>query len=94
MDVGAVRHRVRIAVALTEARVERNVDHRLAAQSVHQQQPLDEHRFLLDAFAHAERVERGPGVGCKLDAGADLAEFLRLLEHQRAKTLGRERERA
>jgi hypothetical protein len=94
VDVGAVRHRVRIAVALAEASVERNVDHRFAADAVHHQQPLDEHRFLLDPLAHAERVERGPRVGRKLDARADLAEFLRLLEHQRAETLDRERQRA
>jgi hypothetical protein len=40
-----------------------------------------------------ERVERVPGVGRELDAGADLAELRRLLEHHRAEALAREGER-
>src|SRR5438046_69611 len=43
VDIGAVRHRVRIAEALREARVERDVDHCLAAAADHHQQVLDEH---------------------------------------------------
>src|SRR5207302_8415775 len=37
VDVGAVRTRVRIAEALREARGERDVDHRPAADAVHHQ---------------------------------------------------------
>ena len=78
---------------LREALVERDVDHLLAAHAVEHQQVLDEHRFLLHQRADAERVERVPGVGRDLDAGADLAELRRLLEHHRAEALARERQR-
>jgi len=94
VDVGAVRHRVGIAEALGEALVERHVDHRLAARAVHEQQALDEHRLLLHQRADAERVDGVPGVGGELDAGADLAELLRLLQHDGAEALAREGERA
>src|SRR5690242_21128399 len=93
VDVGAVRDRVRIGEALREALVERDVDHRLAAHAVHHEQALDEHRFLLHQGADPERVERVPGIGRDLDAGADLAELRRLLEHDRAEALARQRER-
>ena len=43
--------------------------------------------------ADAERVERVPGVRRDLDAGADLAELRRLLQHHRAETLARQRQR-
>jgi hypothetical protein len=94
VDVGAVRDRIGVAVTLAKAFIERNVDNRLAADAVHHQQPLDENRFPLDVLAHPERIQRGPGVGRELDAGADLAELRRLLQHQRTKTLERESERA
>ena len=93
MDVGAMRDGVRIAEALREARVERDVDHLLAGHAVHHQQALDEHRFLLHELADAERIERVPGVGGDLDAGADLAELRRLLEHHALESLARERQR-
>ena len=93
VDVGAVRHRVGIAEALGEARIERDVDHLLAGHAVHHQQALDEHRFLLHELADAERIERVPGVGRELDAGADLAELGRLLEDDGFEALAREAER-
>ena len=62
--------------------------------AVHHQQALDEHRLLLHQLADAERVERVPGVGRELDAGADLAELARLLEHEHAEALNRQAERA
>src|SRR6267143_1298481 len=93
VDVGAVRHRVRIAEALREARVERNVDHRLAADAVHHQQVLDEDGFLLHQLADAERIDGVPGVRRELDAGADLAELGRLLEHDDPEVAPRQAER-
>ena len=92
VDVGAVGHRVGVAEALGEAPVERDVDHLLAAHAVEHQHALDEHRLLLHQGADAEGVERVPGVGRDLDAGADLAELLRLLEHHRAEALAGEGE--
>ncbi len=93
VDVGAVRHRVRIAEALREARVERDVDHRLAADPVHHQQVLDEHGLLLHSLADAERIDGVPGVRRELDAGADLAELGGLLEHDDPEVAPRQRER-
>src|ERR1044072_3916129 len=85
VDVGAVRDSVRIAEALGETLVERNVDHPLGAHAVHHQQALDEDRFLLHQAPDPQGIERVPGVGRELDAGADLAVVRRLLEHHRAK---------
>src|SRR5436190_1907619 len=93
VDVGAVRHRVRIAEALREARVERDVDHRLAANPVHHQQVLDEHGLLLHPLADAKRIDGVPGIRRELDAGADLAELGRLLEHDDPEVAPRQRER-
>src|ERR1700694_4501937 len=93
VDIGAVRHRVRVAEAPGEALVERHVDDLLAAHAVEHEQAFDEDRVALHALADAERVDRVPGVGRELDAGADLAELARLLEHQDAEVPARERER-
>ena len=94
MNVGAMGDGIRIAVAAAKALVERNIDHGLAGDAVHHQQALDEHGFLLDPLAHTQRIERGPRVGCELDAGTDLTELLRLLEHQNPKALARQGEGA
>jgi len=93
VNVGAVCHRVRVAEALREALVERDVDHLVTADPVEHQEMLDENRLLLHQPADPERVERVPGVGRDLDAGADLAELRGLLEHHRAEPLARQRER-
>jgi hypothetical protein len=93
VDIRAVRHGIRIAEALGEALVERHVDHLLAAYAVEHQQVLDEHGLALDQPADAERIERMPGVRRQLDAGADLAELRRLLQHDHAEILAREGER-
>jgi len=47
VDIGAMRHRVRVAEALGEALVERDVDHPFAAHTVEHEQALDEHRLFL-----------------------------------------------
>src|SRR5688500_6589892 len=88
-----MRYRVGIAEAPREALVERDVDDLLAAHAVEHEEMLDEHRFLFNQRTHAEGVERVPGVRRDLDAGADLAELRRLLEHHRAEPLARERQR-
>src|SRR3979409_1613510 len=93
VDIGAVRHRVRIAEALREARVERDVDHRLAADAVHHQQALDEDGLLRHSLAAAESIDGVPGVRRELDAGADLAELGRLLEHDDPEVAPRQAER-
>ena len=42
MDIGAVRHRIRIAEALAEAFTARDVGDLGAGDGVHHQQPLDQ----------------------------------------------------
>ena len=93
MDVRPMRHGIGIAEAPGEALVERDVDHRFAGHAVHHEDVLYEHGFLLDELAYAKRVDRVPGIGRELDAGADLAELARLLEHEHAEVLACERER-
>ena len=94
VNVGTMRDGVRIAVPLAKAFVQRHVDDPFARHAVHHEQALDEDSVLLDELTYAQRVERGPRVGCKLNPGADLREFLRLFEHPHAKTLARETEGA
>ena len=65
----------------------------VATHRVHHQQPLDEDRLALHQLADAERIERRPCVRRDLDTGADLAEAVRLLEHQRAEALFRQSDR-
>jgi hypothetical protein len=93
VNVGPMGHRVRVAEAPGEALVGGNLDDRLAADAVHHQHALDEHRFALDELADAERVDCVPGVGRELDARADLAELARLLQNDAAETLARQGER-
>src|SRR4051812_11872636 len=88
-----MRDCVGIAEAPCEALVQRDVDDSFAADAVEHQQALDEHRFLLHQLPDAEGVERVPGVGRDLDAGADFAELRGLLEHQRAEAAARQRQR-
>src|SRR5439155_4018909 len=85
--VRAVGYGVGIAIAFTEALVERNIDDPLAADAIHHEQTLDEYGFALDQLAHPQGIERGPRIRRELDAGAQLAELVRLLEHDDAKAL-------
>ena len=50
--------------------------------------------FFLAAGADAERIEHRQRVGRDMEADADLAELARLLQHQRAEALPRQRQRA
>ena len=93
VNVGAVRHRVGISETLTKAIAAGNVGDRLAGDCVHHQQPLDQQRVLLGGRADPERIEHRERVGRDLQADADLAEGARLLQHQRAKALARQRQR-
>ena len=55
-------------------------------------------RSIISAFflrpPDAERVEHRQRVGRDLEADADLAELARLLQHERAEALARQRQRA
>src|SRR3982074_1389944 len=87
VEVGAMGDGVGIAEALRETLVERDIDDFLAAHAVHHEKALDEHRLFLHQLAYAEGVDRMPGIGRELDAGADLAELARLLEDHDAEFL-------
>jgi hypothetical protein len=94
VDVGTVRDRVGVAEAAAEVRIDGDVDHLLPRHAVHQEQPLDEHRVLLDELADPERVEDVKRVRTELDPGAELAELVRLLEDGDAKSALCESQRA
>ena len=57
------------------------------------QQVLDEDGLLLHSLADAERIDGVPGVRRELDAGANLAELGRLLEHDDPEAASRQAER-
>ena len=94
MDVGAVCDRVGVAEAFAEALVQRHVGDFGAGDRVHHQQPLDQQRVFLGGVADAERIEHRQRVGRHLQADAGLAEFRRLLKHQRLEAVTRKRQRA
>ena len=91
VDVGAMGDGVRLAEALDEFGAERNIGDQLAGQRVahflrRRAMGVGEHGVLeADLFQHAENIRP------KLDAGADFAEFGRLLEQAHRKTLPRQR---
>ena len=89
-----MRDRVRVAEALLEPRVAGDVGDLLAGDGVHHQEPLDHQRVLFCRRADAERIEHRQRVGRDVEADADLAELARLLQHQRAEALARQRQRA
>ncbi len=88
-----MRHRVGIAKAPGKALVQRNVDDLLAAHPVHHEHAFYENRLLLHQLADAQGIDGMPGVGRELDAGADLAELMRLLQDQYAEILAGEGQR-
>jgi hypothetical protein len=51
------------------------------------------HRAVARLVADAERVEGVEGVGAELDAGTDLADFRRLLQHGDGEALAHQRQR-
>jgi hypothetical protein len=54
---------------------------------------ISKHGAAARGFADAERVQRGEGVGSKLDASADLADLVGLLKQFYADALLRQRKR-
>ena len=94
VDVVAVGDRVGLLELAHEARVgQRDAGDALARQRAthfhgRRLMGVGEHRVL-----EPDPVERVEDVGAELDAGADLAELRRLLEHSHRKALARERVR-
>ena len=93
VNVGAVDHRVRIAEALAESLAGLDAaDQRLVERVVHHHL-VGVDRAAAGLVANAQSVERREGVRAELDAGADLAELRRLLEHLDRETAPRQRKR-
>src|SRR6185503_1530575 len=59
---------------------------------VHHHELVDVHGFPAGVLADAQRIERAERIRAELDAGADLAEALRLLEDLHREAAARERE--
>jgi hypothetical protein len=93
VHVGAVDHGVGVAEAGAEGLAGGDAaDEALVDGVVHH------HRLGIDsagagALAHAQRIEGGEGVGTELDAGADLADLGRLLEHVDVEAAAHQRQR-
>ena len=81
VDVGAVDDRVRIVEAAPERLADGNARDLAAVDRVHHHELVGEYGAAARAFADAQRIHRRKAVGAELEAGADLADLRRLLEH-------------
>ena len=93
MQVAAVDDRVRVAEADAERLVERNVGDLLPAHGIHEAQVVDIDRDRARCVPDSQIVEAMKGVGAELNAGSDLPERRRLLQHDRRDALLREPDR-
>ena len=93
MQVAAVDDRVRVAEADAERLVERNVRDLLPAHGIHEAQVVDIDGDRARCVPDPEIVEAMKGVGAELNAGSDLPERRRLLQHDRRDALLREPDR-
>ena len=82
-----------VAEARAECLAEVDVGDLAVGDGVHQAQLVDIDRHAARRLADAQAIEAVEGVGPELDAGADLAELARLLQHQRGDALLRQRQR-
>jgi hypothetical protein len=94
VNVRAMRHRVGVSVSFAELFVERYLDYLLAADAIHYQQALDEHRFPRDELAGAQRVRARTTRSGDLYPCAELAEFRCLLERDYPKPFDGQSERS
>ena len=93
MDVGAVNDGVGISETMAKRLVGRNAaDQRLVERVVHHHL-IGINGARAGPFADAQRVEGGKRIGPQLDAGADLAQLRRLLQHFHGEALPGERKR-
>ena len=87
VQVGAVNDGVRIAEELAEQIAERTAEDLLAGHAVHHDQRVDIDRARAALIADAEIVHRVERIGTDLNAGADFAELVGLLQHGDATAL-------
>ena len=93
VDVGAVDDGVRIVESPPERFADRNARDFAAVDRVHHDEIVGVDRAPAGALADAERIHGGEPVGAELEAGADLADLGRLLEHFDGETGLAQRER-
>ena len=93
VQIAAMHDGVGIAEAGAKPVAEIDVADLAVGQRIHQPQPIDIDRHAARRLADAEPVETVEGVGAELDAGANLAEAARLLQHLRGDALLGERQR-
>ena len=84
MQVCAVHHGVRVAEIRAERGVQRYVDDLLGGKAIHQPKLIDIDRYRARRVADPEIVEGMEGVRADLDTRADLAEFWRGFQNDRA----------
>jgi hypothetical protein len=93
LQVAAVDHPIGGAAALRGAGGERRARQHARSPRAHHPQLLRRDRAALKSLAQPERDQHARGIGRELNAGADLREVLRLLEHRDRKSALRDRQR-
>ena len=91
MQIGPVGQRIGLAEAFEVFLAERNLGDERAGERVAHFLRRRDMRVGQHLILQAKLFQRAKDVWPELDAGADLAEFLRLLEQADRKTLARER---
>ena len=84
---------VGVLKALAERLIQRHARDLLARCRIHQHQRVDIDSHFARRIADAEVIEAMKSVGPELNAGADLAELRRFLEHEAGKAFLSEAER-
>ena len=80
VDIGPVRHRIRIAECLHHLVAEADIGDQLAGERVPHLQVAGDMRVGEHGVLEPDLVEHAEDIGAELDAGADFLEFGRLLE--------------
>jgi hypothetical protein len=82
-----VDHAIGVAEALAEPLAHLDAPDFVGIDGVHHDQVVGEHRAVARSTANPQGIQRRVGVGAELDAGADLADVVGLLQQQHLDTL-------
>jgi hypothetical protein len=93
VHVHAVDHRIGVAKALAEGLAGGDLADLVFVERVVHHHVVGEDGAAARLVAHAQRVEGVEGVRAELDAGADLADLGRLLQHLDLEALAHQRQR-
>src|SRR5690242_18579282 len=91
VNVRAMADRIGLVELRREPLVKWNADHEIARQRIAHFLSSGPPRVGKNGVLQADTFERAEDVGSELNTGADLAEFVRLLEHTTGKALERKR---